>query len=118
MRAALAAFVLAALLAALVVALAIADDGPPVKGFGAAADRWLPLRAAGLERTEVAAARIGRHVYVVGGFERAGARTTAAVERYDIRANRWRRVRPLPFGVNHPAAAAAGGRLYVSGGYS
>jgi N-acetylneuraminic acid mutarotase len=82
----------------------------------AAAMAWAPLHPATLERSEVAAARIGDHAYVVGGFV-APDRTTAAVERYDLRADRWARARSLPFGLNHPAAAAYRGRLYVVGGY-
>jgi N-acetylneuraminic acid mutarotase len=82
----------------------------------AAALTWAPLHPATLERSEVAAARIGHHAYVVGGFV-APDRTTAAVERYDLRADRWARVRGLPFGLNHPAAAAYRGKLYVVGGY-
>ena len=50
-----------------------------------------------------AAARIGRHVYVVGGFEQRSGTTTRAVARYDLRRDRWARVRPLPVGVNHAA---------------
>jgi hypothetical protein len=82
----------------------------------AAALSWTTLTPATLPRTEVAAARIGHHAYVVGGFVPPG-RTSAAVERYDLRRDRWARVRGLPFGLNHAAAAAYGGRLYVVGGY-
>ena len=74
-------------------------------------------RPAPLERTEVAAARIGRRIYVVGGFERGSGETTAATERYDIRRDRWSRARPMPVALNHPAAVAHRGRLYVHGGY-
>jgi N-acetylneuraminic acid mutarotase len=88
-------------------------------GETAANERWLPLASSGLARSEVGAARIGRAIYVVGGFEsQSGGNTTAAVERYDIRRDRWRRVRSMPLGLNHPAAAAYRGRLYVSGGYT
>jgi Kelch motif len=84
---------------------------------GARQDRWTPLRPAQLERSEVAAARIGRFIYVVGGFERATDGTVAAVERYDIRRDRWTRVPDMPVALNHPAAVAHRGRLYVHGGY-
>jgi N-acetylneuraminic acid mutarotase len=80
-------------------------------------DRWTALRPAPLERTEVAAARIGRSIYVVGGFERASGLTTAAVERYDIRRNRWSRVPAMPLALNHPTAVAYRGDVYVHGGY-
>ena len=105
---------LAAALAALLglaAALVLPLDG------GARQDRWTPLAPAQLERTEVAAARIGRFVYVVGGFERASGQTVAAVERYDIRRDRWSRLPDMPVALNHPTAAASGGRLYVHGGY-
>ena len=84
---------------------------------GARQDRWTALRPAQLERTEVAAARIGRFIYVVGGFERSSGGTVAAVERYDIRRDRWTRVPDLPVALNHPTAVAHRGRLYVHGGY-
>ena len=83
-----------------------------------AAGRWTALRPALLARTEVAAARVGRFVYVVGGFERRSGGTTAAVERYDLRRDRWRRVRSMPVALNHPAAAAYRGDVYVVGGYT
>jgi N-acetylneuraminic acid mutarotase len=79
--------------------------------------RWRALAPAPLERTEVAAARIGRRIYVVGGFERRSGETTAATERYDIRHDRWSRARPMPLALNHPTAVAHSGRLYVHGGY-
>ncbi len=84
---------------------------------GARQDRWTALRPAQLERTEVAAARIGRFIYVVGGFERVTGGTVAAVERYDIRRDRWARVADMPVALNHPTAVAHRGRLYVHGGY-
>src|SRR5204862_4649530 len=62
--------------------------------------------------------RVGRFVYVVGGFAQSDGRTTAAVERYDIRADRWRRVRSMPVGLNHAATTAYRGRVYVVGGYA
>ena len=66
----------------------------------------------------MAAARIGRSIYVVGGFEKRSGLTTGALERYDIRANRWTRLRSMPVGLNHPTAAAYRGKLYVHGGYT
>jgi N-acetylneuraminic acid mutarotase len=81
-----------------------------------AALSWGTLPSAPLERSEVAAARIGSFIYVVGGFE--PNRTSSAVERYDIRRRRWKRVRSMPLAVNHPAAVAYGGDLYVHGGFT
>jgi N-acetylneuraminic acid mutarotase len=93
------------------VVLLVAGNG------GARQDRWEPLRPAPLARTEVAAARVGRYVYVVGGFERSSGRTVATAERYDIRRDRWDTVPDMPVELNHPTAAAHEGRLYVHGGY-
>jgi Kelch motif len=92
----------------------------PAGLFGAgssAVSAWRPLPEAGLERTEVGAARIGRSIYVVGGFS-PPARTTAAVERYEIDRDRWQRLPRMPIAVNHPAVASHGGFLYVYGGYT
>jgi N-acetylneuraminic acid mutarotase len=93
------------------------QESPPTPRAGATGG-WSALTPATLERTEVAAARIGRYVYVVGGFEKRSGLTTRAVERYDIRANRWRRLRDMPVGLNHPTAAVYHGRIYVHGGYT
>ena len=101
------------LLAALPVLVLVLTAG---SGNGATTE-WRALTPAKLARTEVAAARIGRHIYVVGGFEQQSGRTTGALERYDIRRDRWRLRRPLPAPVNHPAAVAHRGKLYVHGGY-
>lgn len=100
-----------------VIALAFEKSEPVTAGGIARTDSWQPLTPAGLERTEVAAARIGRFIYVAGGFEKISGRTTGALERYDIRRNRWKRLRSMPVGVNHPTAAAYRGKLYVHGGY-
>lgn len=114
MRVLVAAGVATLVAAAAVVALAAGGDG----GDAARSGSWTALRPAGLERTEVAAARVGRFIYVVGGFERSSGATTAAVERYDIVRNRWRRVRSMPERLNHPTAVSYRGRVYVHGGYS
>ena len=98
------------------VALAASEDEASPPTGAARTGAWSGLRDAPSARTEVAAARIGRSIYVVGGFKR-GSGTVGTLERYDIRRNRWRRLRSLPIGVNHPAAVAYRGRLYVHGGY-
>jgi N-acetylneuraminic acid mutarotase len=104
---------------ALALSAADEDDGgggaPPARS--SATGEWRALTPAGLERTEVGAARIGRFVYVVGGFERRTGLTTRALERYDIHRDRWKRLRPMPVGLNHPVAVGHRGRLYVHGGY-
>jgi N-acetylneuraminic acid mutarotase len=109
-----------AALAALVAAGALAatrGDGKRPPARAARIDRWVALRSAPLQRSEVGAARVGGAIYVVGGFVPPG-RTTAAVERYDVRRNRWTQARSMPIALNHAAAAAYGGRLYVVGGYA
>jgi N-acetylneuraminic acid mutarotase len=101
-----------------VLAVAAGDGGDGAEPGGAArTDRWTSLRSATLARTEVAAARIGRSVYVVGGFEERSGATTRAVERYDLRRDRWQRLRSMPVGLNHAVAVAYRGKLYVHGGY-
>ena len=95
--------VLVLLLGAGGAALVLAD-GRGGDAAGARMDARCAPRSC--SRTEVAAARIGRFVYVVGGFEQRSGATTAAVERYDIARDRWRRVRPMPVALNHPAATA------------
>jgi non-specific serine/threonine protein kinase len=118
-RRALVAIVAAVLAAASGAALLVADGNGDDHGAQAGASgRWTALQPALLSRTEVAAARVGRFIYVVGGFEQRSGGTTAAVERYDIRRDRWRRVRSMPVGLNHPAAAAYRGAVYVLGGYT
>jgi hypothetical protein len=89
-----------------------------IGGDASRSDSWRALRPAPLERTEVSAARIGRSIYVIGGFEVGSIDGSHAVERYDIRRNRWTRVRSLPIGLNHSTATVHGGRLYVQGGYA
>jgi N-acetylneuraminic acid mutarotase len=115
MRAARLAIGAAVALAAGGGAVVLASGGDPGDG---GADRWTALAPAALARTEVAAARIGRSIYVVGGFERDSGATSAAVERYDIRRNRWSRVRSMPLALNHATAVAHRGDLYVHGGYT
>ncbi len=111
-----------AALAALGAAAAVALGGSPGAGAGREDPRWERLRPSLLARTEVAAARAGDRVYVVGGFAgtegTALGATTAAVERYDPRRDRWSRARSMPLALNHPAAATWRGRVYVVGGYT
>ena len=105
-----------ALVALAALGLAACGGGEPSAGSAAAPD-WQALAGSTLARTEVAAARVGRHVYVMGGFERDSGATTAATERYDIQRDRWTRVADMPVALNHAAAAAYRGKVYVLGGY-
>ena len=81
MRRARLALLLAAILAGGVVAVALAferdePDGARPRARQRPSANGAPLAPAGLERTEVAAARIGRSIYVVGGFEKRTGLTT------------------------------------------
>jgi non-specific serine/threonine protein kinase len=69
-----------------------------------------------LARTEVAAARSGAEIVVVGGYLASGE-TSARVDAYSPSANRWRRLPDLPVAVNHAMAATWRGRAIVAGGY-
>jgi N-acetylneuraminic acid mutarotase len=103
--------------AVLCAAVVMAGCGGGGRSEESSGPKWRTLAPAKLARTEVAAARVGRYVYVVGGFVRAGF-TTAATERYDIERDRWTRVANMPVPLNHAAAVAYKGRVYVLGGYS
>ena len=103
-----------ALIAAVLAAGCGGGDGDRAAG---SQEGWVTLAPSALSRTEVAAARVGRFVYVMGGFEQRSGRTTAATERYDIERDRWTRVADMPVALNHAAAAAYRGRVYVLGGY-
>ena len=104
----------AALLVLLLGLVACSSEEP---ASVASSTKWRPLKAATLARTEVAAARVGRFAYVMGGFERGSGGTVAVTERYDLRRDRWRRVADMPAGLNHAAAVAYRGSVYVVGGY-
>jgi len=114
-----ATLVAAALTALALVAAGCGGDAPESRDAEAAASKsWRTLRSSTVGRTEVAAARIGHAVYVVGGFAEPGGATSSIVERYDLKSNRWTQVAPLPIAVNHAAAVAYKGDLYVLGGYT
>src|SRR5215207_854765 len=76
---------------------------------------WRTLAAAPSQRTEVAAAAVGRRIWVLGGYAPDGA-TLATVEVYDTAADRWDRGPDLPVAVNHAMAATPGGVPYIPGG--
>jgi len=85
---------------------------PPPEGGGPA---WRRLAPVPTERTEVAAAAVGRRIWVLGGYAPDGA-TLATAEVYDTVANTWSRGPDLPVAVNHAMAATLDGVLYVAGG--
>ncbi|MBA2475451.1 MAG: hypothetical protein H0V40_05800, partial [Actinobacteria bacterium] len=98
---------LAALLAA-VPLLAAAADGET---------GWRSTAPLPLERTEVAAARVGGEILVAGGFLADGS-SSGRVDAYAPSGERWRRLPDLSQAVHHAAAASFRGRLYVLGGYA
>jgi hypothetical protein len=113
----------ALVLAGAAAAIVLPDGGDGSDGARpAGAGSWKALPSSPLERTEVGAARVGRYIYVVGGFVPPNLQTTDQVARYDTATGAWSQVAPLPVGVNHPAVAAGTGRcagfLYVYGGYT
>ena len=77
---------------------------------------WRAATPLPLARTEVAAARLGSEIAVLGGFLADGT-STGRVDAFSPRSGRWRRLPNLPAQVNHAMASSASGRLYVAGGY-
>src|SRR5919204_2145735 len=103
-------------------ALPYAADVPPTRATiaatAAAVAAIAAFRAGSAQRTwqqatpmpdprgEVAAARVGSEIAVVGGFERGGAHS-ARVDAYPPARDTWRRPPNLPVSVDHPLAPAA-----------
>jgi hypothetical protein len=83
----------------------------------ASSSGWSELPQSPIQRSEVAAAAIGRVVYVAGGIAYPIARP-GALEAYDVRTGSWALKAPMPEDVNHAAAVGYGGALYVLGGYA
>jgi hypothetical protein len=110
-------------LAGIAAAVVLPDGGDGAdRRATASGARWTTLPSSPVERTEVGAARVGRFIYVVGGFVQPNLQTTDQVARYEISTGSWSTVAPLPVAVNHPAVAAGAGRcagqIYVYGGYT
>lgn len=99
--------------AGLVAALAAVSAAAAVAQVGA---RWREASPLPLPRTEVAAARLGNEIAVVGGYLPWGD-TSAQADVYSPVGDRWRRLPDLPTAVNHASAASWRGRVYVVGGY-
>jgi Kelch motif len=87
-----------------------------LSAVAAAAPGWQSAAPLPLARTEVAGARLGSELVIVGGYL-AGGESTGRVDAYLPRTDSWRRLPDLPAAVNHAMAAAARGKLYVVGGY-
>jgi non-specific serine/threonine protein kinase len=82
----------------------------------AATPRWVRGEPLSLPRTEVAAARSGSELVVVGGYVQSGD-TSAQADAYAPATRRWRRLPDLPVAVNHAMAATWRGKAVVVGGY-
>jgi non-specific serine/threonine protein kinase len=87
----------------------------PAVALGAAPG-WQSGEALPIPRTEVAAARSGNELVVVGGYLPWGD-TSAQADAYSPAQRRWRRLPDLPQAVNHAMAATWRGRAVVVGGY-
>jgi N-acetylneuraminic acid mutarotase len=99
-----------AIIGTLVVPAAVAATAPSA--------RWQRAAPVPVARTEVAAARVGGELVVVGGYLADGA-TSGRVDLYDPRRGVWERLPDLPIPVNHAAAAGPyRGAAYVVGGYT
>jgi hypothetical protein len=70
--------------AAAAIALLVGDED--ADGVRAAGGRWTKLDPSPLSRTEVGAARVGRFIYVVGGFLPPDGAISNQVARHDIEA--------------------------------
>lgn len=83
----------------------------------AAVRDWESRAPMPVPRTEVAAARVGSEIVVLGGLtlERSASRR---VDAYSPARDAWRGLPDLPVGVHHTMAVGEGGRLYVLGGYT
>jgi hypothetical protein len=87
---------------------------PAVAGAGTV--RWQSGEALPVPRTEVAAARHGTELVVVGGYLPWGD-SAAQADAYAPATRRWRRLPDLPVAVNHAMAATWRGKAIVVGGY-
>ena len=95
---------------ALVVAVVLTSSA------SAATPRWQSGDQLPIPRTEVAAARHGNDLVVVGGYLPTGVTTTQA-DAYSLTERRWRRLPELPIALDHASAATWRGRAVVVGGY-
>jgi len=83
---------------------------PASRGPAQRAEASLPVA---IEETGAAAS--GGSLYVMGGFNAAGASLDSV---YVFGGSSWRAGPRLPLAVDHPSAAALDGRVYLAGGHS
>jgi hypothetical protein len=78
---------------------------------------WMTRPPVPSARQEISTAVLNGEIFVIAGFNSAGA-STNTVEVYNPTTDTWRRVANLPIATNHNAAATAAGRLYAFAGTS
>jgi non-specific serine/threonine protein kinase len=83
---------------------------PPTPEPSQRVERSLPVPI-----EETAAAAAGGNLYVMGGFNAAGASLDGT---YVFDGTTWRTGPRLPLPLDHPSAAALDGRVYIAGGHS
>ena len=93
------------------------DDGklnPTTEVFDGKA--WRRVADLPTPREHLGMATDGTYAYVVGGRDLSSDKNSAAVERYDPKADSWTALAPLPAPRGGIGAAVADGRLVVAGG--
>jgi N-acetylneuraminic acid mutarotase len=86
-------------------------------GFSADIGAWATKSPAPTKRTEVAAASLNGKIYVVGGFTKSIAFTSALLEEYNPATDTWRERAPMPAGRHHAGIGVVKDRLFVIGGF-
>jgi N-acetylneuraminic acid mutarotase len=107
---------------------AIGGRGPggvlaDIDRYRPATDTWVSLPDMPTPRAGLAAAVVGRAIYVIGGRDSVGGPCSqapggelATVERFDIPTRTWTTVARLPSARSDLGAIAHGGKIYVFGG--
>jgi N-acetylneuraminic acid mutarotase len=80
--------------------------------FGQEAERWASGAPLPFARSEIAVAKAGHKIYVIGDY--GGQRAT---EIYDSMTNTWQRGTDFPLAIHHTAAVGWKDKVYVLGGY-
>lgn len=107
---------------------AIGGRGPDgvladIDRYRPASNTWVSLPDMPTPRAGLAAAAVGRAIYVIGGRDSGGGPCSqapggqlATVERFDIPTRTWTTVARLPSARSDLGAIAHGGKIYVFGG--
>jgi N-acetylneuraminic acid mutarotase len=88
-----------------------------VSSAKAGGGEWQTLAPMPTARQELSTAVLNGKIYVIAGFDSAGA-STNTVEVYNPATNSWASAQPIPIANNHNNAAVAAGKLYTFGGVS